>query len=484
MGIILFISVDDLRPEIGCFGRQRLVTPNIDKLASRGVRFEHAYCQYPQCMPSRASVMAGKRPHEWCDRVSQLCGHSEPSLPAHFKSHGYDTVSVGKVYHRNYDDAESWTRLYDFTFRETSTTGIHGYCSGYQHATNLGLLEDFRSKISSGQPRPDDLPSMCEIADVADSHYPDNRVAIQAAEVIGEYARNKKDLFLAVGFYRPHLPWAVPRRYWDLYDRDTVELASNPFLPKDAIGASDMCDFMHYGEPEIRATYDDLGTYSETNFPVLTESKQRECVHGYWASVCFIDAQIGIVLDAVDRAGVHDCTTIVLWGDNGWHLGEHALWSKTTHFEESTRVPVIVADPRAVTDTSRGGVVSGLVELVDLYPTLCELAAICQPAHLDGQSFVELLRQNKGRGKPYVRAINRNGETVRSKRYRLTRYSHNPSLDPAWHVDRGREWELFDLVQDPSEDVNVAGAPEYAPALARMSEILVAGSSHDRFPVD
>lgn len=474
---IIFIPVDDLRPEIGCFGKKKLHTPNLDRLAERGLIFDRAYCQFPQCMPSRASVMTGIRPDRFCDRAEQLAVHGEPTLPGHFRANGYDTVSIGKVYHKNFDDRESWTRLHDFTFEEFEVSGINGYCSGYQLPENRRKLANYRDGIHGKVPY-HEVPRMCETADAPDEAYPDARIADTAADVIREYAVNGRPLFLAAGFYRPHLPWAVPKPYWDLYDRNEVDLADNPFLPEAAVGLTDLCDFMHYGEKAIHETYSDLGRYSESDFPVLPEETQRECIHGYWASVSFMDAQIGKILDALNETGIAESCTVLLWGDNGWHLGEHALWSKTTHFEESTRVPVMISAPGVTARDAEGKTISALTELLDIYPTLCDLADIEKPPHLNGVSLLPLLEDPTGPGKDSIQSINHNGRTLRTDRFRITWYPDAGDLTDKWHLSGHGQFELFDLEKDPGENQNVASDPAYTPLLEDLKQRLVLETRH------
>jgi len=467
---ILMIAVDDLRPEIGCFGKRKLHTPNLDALARRSLRFDRAYCQVPLCMPSRASLMSGIRPDErQLDHIPDICGDGKPSLPGYLKQNGFTTVSIGKVYHYNDDDEPSWTRRHTDTFYEKDYT-CDGYCSGYQLEENRRRIRSFRRQWSEGKAGCE-LPAICECADMPDSAYPDGRIADRAIEVLQALETDHRPFFLAVGFYRPHLPWAVPRRYWDLYERDQVDLADNPFLPKDGIGISALCDLLHYGDDEINGTYSDLGHYDEDSFPVLSEEKQRECVHGYWASVSFADAQIGRVLKELERLRIQDDTVIILWGDNGWHLGEHRLWSKATSFEESTRVPVILGVPGA----TQGERSSALVELVDVYPTLCDLVGLRQPNHLQGTSLIPLVRDPRLAWKKGVFSRIGDAETLRTERYRFTRYAKpNPEGDRQHLPNRGA-CELFDLQSDPRENVNVARRPEYASVVEEMELLLQAG---------
>jgi len=467
---ILMIAVDDLRPEINCFGKKKLHTPNLDRLASRSLQFDHAYCQIPLCMPSRASLMSGIRPDgRQLSRIPNICVNGEPSLPGYLKQAGYTTVSIGKVYHFNDDDEASWTQRYKDTFYEKDYT-CDGYCSGYQLEENKRRIRNFRNQWSLGK-EACELPAICESADAPDSAYPDGMVADQAIRVMRTHRTDEQPFFLAAGFYRPHLPWAVPKKYWDIYKRDDVDLADNPFLPEDGMGISDLSDFLHYGDEEINNTYSDLGRYDRDTFPVLSEDKQRECVHGYWASVSFSDAQIGKVLAELERLDLEDDTVIMLWGDNGWHLGEHRLWSKVSSFEESTRVPMILSVP-GVTSGERS---SRLVELIDVYPTLCELVGLSSPAHLEGQSLVPLITDPQCPWKKAIFSRIGDAETIRTDRYRFTRYSKPTTRGDVGHLPSSGMYELFDLQEDHRENVNVAKRPEYSEVVQEMDRLLTAG---------
>lgn len=473
---VLFIAVDDLRPEINCFGKTKLHTPNLDWLSSRSLQFNRAYCQVPVCGPSRISLLTGKRPSHPTGNSWGLGSPTErePSLPGYFKAHGFQTVSIGKVYHINHDDEASWSRRYTDTFNERAYT-VHGYCAGYQLEDNRRKLRNFGKQFSQGKADLD-LPPICEAADAPDEAYPDGIIAHRAIEVLREFQGKEDRLFLALGFYRPHLPWAVPQKYWDLYNRDDVDLAVNPFLPVDGIGVSNLGDFLHYGEEEIDSTYSDLGSYRESDFPVLSEAKQRECIHGYWASVSFTDAQIGKVLAELERIGQLEETVIVLWGDNGWHLGEHKLWSKTTNFEESTRIPLLLSAPGHPT----GATSDALVELVDVYPTLCDLTGLERPPHLEGLSMAPLLDDPQLGWKTGVfsTAVRGDASTLRTDRYRLTRYSNVPAEGDLWHLrgaGSGRAFELFDHHNDPLENVNIAGRPESSALVEELDQMLTSG---------
>jgi len=450
------------------------------------MRFDHAYCQFPQCMPSRTSLLSGRRTSGFCTWHEELCPNGEPSLPRYFKDHGYETISIGKISHKNADNPDAWSKRHEETFKETRDQGVNGYCSGYQLKENIERLLNYNQPMKPEE-KPLLLPSITECVEAPDEAYPDGVIANLACEHLDRFAGatgKAKPFFLALGFYRPHLPFVVPKKYWDLYDRDEVDLADNPFLPEDAIGISHQWDLLHYGDKEITETYSDLGHYNEDTFPVLSESKQRELIHGYWASVSFMDAQLGKVFDRLEAKGLAENTVIVLWGDNGFHLGEHSLWSKVTHFEESSRVPMIASVP-GMTD---GTPSSALVELVDLYPTLCEVAGLPLPEHLQGQSFLPVLAKPELPWKEAIFSVSHRARTIRTEDFRFTSYDSRPEEGDRLHLPRPGyfepnmlsldghgDFELFDLRNDPRENRNVARKAEYADKVAEMKKRLDAG---------
>lgn len=466
---ILFIAVDDLRCELNCYGKKQVHTPNIDRLAASGLIFENAYCQIPLCMPSRTATLSGIRPQEnYAFKTSDVCLNNEPTLPGHLKSNGYETISIGKIYHFNKDDEASWSRRYKDTFYEQQYV-CDGYCSGYQLEDNLIKLRKYMRNVEDSKAV--DNPAISECVDAPDNNYPDAKIAQIAVNELSTLKSSDKPFFLAVGFYRPHLPWAVPKKYWDLYNRDEIDLADNPFFPKDGIGKTGMTDFLHYGDALIQSTYSDLGHYKDDDFPILDEDKQRECIHGYRASVSFMDAQLGKVLTYLDSAGLTDSTTIVLWGDNGWHLGEHKLWSKVSTFEESTHIPMLISVP----GITKGESTKALVELIDLYPTMCEVATIEKPAHLQGSGLMPLIKVPQRKWKKAIFSRIEDAYTTRSNEFRLTYYKDASIEGDTTHIPNSGQYELFDLIKDPKENINVANDSIYKDALANMKSILEKG---------
>ncbi len=445
---VLFLYVDDLRPEINCYGKTKLITPNLDRLARRSLVFSRAYCQVPVCGPSRVSTLTGTYATPstgW--GAADVLSRGLPSLPGQFRANGYDTISIGKVYHVNNDDPESWTRRYTHTFHEQELV-CNGYCSGYQLRENL----DGRSFATTRR----NTSALTECVDAPDSAYPDAKSADRAVADIEAYSKSGRPLFLAVGFYRPHLPWAVPKKYWDLYKREEIDLAESQFFPKGAVSRNTWGDLMHYGDQVVNAADAQRTDLSAETFPRLPEDKQRELVHGYWASVSFLDAQIGRVLDALDQTGMADNTMIVLASDNGWHLGEHLLWSKCSNYEESVRIPLMIA-ASGITD---GKATGSLVELVDLYPTLCEWAGLPAPDHLEGVSMMPLLRDPSRKWKKAAFNVWGGARSMRTERYRLTAYDAPMPSGSDFQLPGSGRYELYDYETDPDGNANIATQPE------------------------
>jgi iduronate 2-sulfatase len=435
---VLFIAADDLRPDLGCYGSPEALTPRLDALARRGVLFERAYCQQAVCNPSRASVMTGRRPDTI--RVWDLRTHFRQTdrgivtLPQHFKRHGYTAVGIGKLFHNEsggkpafpFADPESWSEPPQYA------NGAH--------------WQDWVWPAGSTGPRAKGAAVQC--LDVPDDAYFDGQIATAAIARLGQLAATREPFFLGVGFWKPHLPFNAPKKYWDLYDRAKLSRPAPDRMPAGAPAIA--------GHPwtELRG----YGGIPKTG--PLSEAQIMELRHGYLAGISFLDTQVGRVLDELGRLGLAENTIVVFWSDHGFHLGEHDLWAKTTNYELDTRVPLIVAAPGV-----RGGTrVGGLVELLDLYPTLVELAGLPPAAGLEGESLRPLLRDPARAGKAmavsqhhhpsYGRATHM-GYTVRTARHRYVEWR-----DLATRAVFARE--LYDHAIDPAETVNRADDPRQA----------------------
>ncbi len=384
---VLFIAVDDLRPELGCYGVPAVKSPNLDQLAAGGRVFERAYCQYAICGPSRASILTGLRPSTLrIAEINTFFRQTVPdcvTLPQHFKQHGYESLYVGKVFHPGQtDDANSWSH-------PVKLPGKGGYNAGeYKLPESNAVVARRRAEALAKYGPEAQLEGMgggpaCEAADVPDAEYLDGRVADGAIAALREL-KGGKPFFLGVGFHKPHLPFVAPKKYFDLYDPAKLELTEIRHPPKNGPTIALHRSF------ELRTR-----TLVPTSGPI-DDATSRELLRAYYACTSFIDAQIGRVLAELDALGLRDNTIIVVWGDHGWHLGEYGIWGKATDYEVATRVPLIVWTPGMA---QRGAKTQGLVEFVDVYPTLCELAGLPVPAALEGRSFAAQLADPSAPGK-------------------------------------------------------------------------------------
>jgi iduronate 2-sulfatase len=392
---ILFIAVDDLRAELGSYGSDIVKSPNIDKLASIGIQFNRAYCQQAICGPSRASVMTGARP-ETINVIDlfQDFRDNRPSIvtiPQHFKENGYETVSLGKVYHGSYtDDEMSWSRKPTKVKRAANVPEIEGgYAlpeSQLMYLKNKIALEAKYGEKLIRENWLDKGPAL-ESADVPDETYDDGYNTLSAIATLNDMVKKgEKPWFLGLGFKKPHLDWIAPKKYWDMYDESQIPIATQVNPPKDgaAIGLSESL------EVRVSADIPKTGDFS----PEL----QRKLKHGYYACISYIDAQIGKMIQALKDAGQYENTIIVLWSDHGFNLGEMGYWGKATNYEIATRVPFIISAP-GVTDSTKGQTSDATVELVDIFPTLCDLTGLSKPNHLEGQSLVPYLKKPSTKSK-------------------------------------------------------------------------------------
>lgn len=439
---VLFIVVDDLRPDFGAFGNAEVKSPNLDRLAAEGLLCQRAYAQTPLCMPSRASVLSGYRA-ETIKCTFEVSGHVPKgtiTLPQLFRDHGYTTVSIGKVYHKNDDDPNGWVRRYTDTFSESN-----GWCSDYRLSANRDSVQNYlHGKRSQGLPS----SAMVEITDKTDESTSDGIIAQHAVEELRKFKQSGEPFFLAAGFYRPHMPLTAPKKYWDMYDRAAVTVPDNFRRPAGG-PRTDWEEVRYYGDMPLTGP--------------MPEEKAKEIIHGYRASVTFVDAQVGKVLDELKALGLDKNTVVVLWSDNSWRLGEHGLWSKPEGSECPTRITMMLKAPWI----HGKGPTSALTELVDIYPSLAELCKLPAPGYLEGTSLVPLLTDPKRAWKTaafscYSGVYYSGWRTVRTDRYRLIAHA-NGAL------------ELYDYQTDPDENHNLAKDPAHAATLQQMQAVLQAG---------
>lgn len=437
---VLLICVDDLKPILGCYGDRAVKTPQLDRLAARAMVFQRAYCNQAVCSPSRNALLTGLRPQTLgIYDLGTNFRHARPAavtLPQHFRKHGYRTEGLGKIFHvghGNHEDPESWSVPH-------WKANVVAYADPASKAPQ-GLTREealFSNQSARNLPR----GAAWEAADVPDSTYPDGALADEAIRRLAAAANSAEPFFLAVGFVKPHLPFVAPKRYWDLYDRAQFPLADvrTPPVGAPAYAPQFGGELRQYrGIPESGP---------------IPEDVQRTLIHGYHAAISYVDAQIGRVLEELERQKLAENTIVVVWGDHGWHLGDHGIWCKHTNYEQAARIPLLVAAPGRTP-----GKTDGLVETVDIYPTLCELAGIPRPQELDGRSFAASLTNPDVVERDHVihvypRTVSGRsavlGRAVRTARYRLVEWNAFGAAPEA------AELELYDYESDPRETRNLA----------------------------
>lgn len=437
---ILLICVDDLKPVLGCYGDAFAKTPHLDRLAARGLRLDRAYCNQAVCSPARNALMTGLRPETL--GIYDLATHFRKARPdaitvaQHFRKQGYHTEALGKILHvghGNTEDAASWTVPH---FRPKAPI--------YQKAeNNAPKTREAKASELRG--------AATESADVPDDAYPDGQIAREAVRRIEAAKAKGEPFFLAVGFIKPHLPFAAPKKYWDMHDPAKLPMPKRDMPPEGAPG------FAPQFGGELRR-YKDM----PAGRTPLGEELTRHLIHGYHAATSYMDACAGLVLDALGSNGLSGNTIVIVWGDHGWHLGDHGMWCKHTNYEQATRIPLIIAPP------GRSGTVSNaLVETVDLYPTLAELAGLPAPEGLEGRSFAVLLEDPASRHRDHaIHVYPRNnllGRAIRTDRHRLVEWK-KPGAASATAV-----LELYDYTDDPEETKNLAAArPEVVAELKKL----------------
>ena len=435
---VLFLMADDMRPELGCYGVDAVKTPNLDRLADSGVLFQNAYCNVPVSGASRASLLTGvypdypKRFVHYSAYASKDCPEAVP-ISEWFTSHGYYTLSDGKVFHHISDHADSWSEP---PYRN-HPDGYDVYWAEY----NRWELWQNEASARSINPKKKRGP-FCEWAEVPDTAYDDGKLALRAIADLKRLKAKNKPFFLACGFWKPHLPFNAPKKYWDLYDREKIPMATNRFRPENL--------------PKQVRNSGEIYSYAKSTTPddiyFLKEAK-----HGYYACLSYVDAQIGKVLDALEELGLADNTIVVFLGDHGWHLGEHGFLGKHNLMDRATHVPLIVRVPGMEKGKSRS-----MVEFVDLYPTLCELCGLPTPKkQLDGTSFVPILKDVYAKTKDHVYIQWEGGDNAVDERYSYAEWSRSGSL-------KGQM--LFDHEIDPEENKNRVGKEEYQKDINRLSE--------------
>ncbi len=446
---ILIIGIDDLRPELNCYGATHIHSPNIDRLAERGTLFEHAYAQYAICGPSRSSMFTGLRP----DSIKAYNNRTHfrdnrpnaESLPEYFRNRGYCTYGFGKVLHNTHRDAQSWTEPQHYLFEK-------------QYAS-----PDYRDKRPGidGIHESNKLIPLFEAPDVDDDAYRDGETNQAAIAKLKSVVKSDTPFLLFIGYHKPHTPFNAPKKYWDLYDPHSLPLAPNPYSPQ--------------GAPEYALSpWNYVRSFRDmpTEGP-LPESLARQTRQAYFACVSYIDSLIGELIATLEETNEADNTIIALWSDHGYQLGDHGMWCKHTNFETSTRIPFIIVDPRKGYHGQR---THARVELIDMYPTLAELAGFENPDNIDGKSLVSLVEDPYAWDKEDTVAFSQfnragnHGFSVRTHDFRYTEWRSAETGDTI-------SFELYDHRTDPNENVNIAYSPEQVDHLTYVQSRL-----YERWP--
>lgn len=437
---IVFIAVDDLRPDLGCYGNSFVKSPNLDKLAAEGVLFENHYANVPTCGASRQCLLTGMRPitraHLGNNITEQVISDKpENAIPESFihllKRNGYRTIGIGKISHSadgyiyGYEEQPSqkkelpysWDELFfDYGKWDTGWNAFFGYSNG----------ENRQSMKKQVKPYEDGA--------VNDTGYVDGLTTQLAISKLKELKNDSKPFFLGVGLFKPHLPFNSPNKYWNLYQRDSIPISPNPLLPNNV---------------SLRSLHDsgELNGYSLTDEQAtlvhpMSNEYAKKLKHAYYACISYIDQQIGLIVNEIKSLGLNENTIIVVWGDHGWHLGDQQVWGKHTLFENSLKSALIIKVPNNQNSIS----VSAIVETVDIYPSLLELCNINLSHPIDGESFVGLLKGNTMQKKEVAYGYYKDGISMRTDRYRITKYFRiaEPKI------------ELYDHNTDPFETTNIA----------------------------
>ena len=435
---ILFISVDDFRPKINSYGESQMITPNIDKLASEGLQFNNAFTNIAVCGASRASIMTGIRPsqkrfNDYTSRASKDTPNAI-SLNQLFMENGYETISYGKIYHYPNDTGEYWS---------DNDGGAHQ--ADYQDPK---AQERKRNGESGEHGRKGPAFEYPEVDDYA---YNDGKVTQRALDKMKALKAEDKPFFMAVGYVSPHLPFIQPKKYWDLYDHNEVPLADNAYQPENSPYIA-----MHaqHDNAELRNMYLDIPSKG-----LLSDEMSRNLVHGYYASVSYMDALIGDLIDGLDAMGLRDNTTIILWSDHGFFLGEHGFWCKHSTFYEAIKIPFIISSP----GFAKNQTTDSFTELVDVYPTLCELTGITPPGYIHGESLTTVMENPSVNLKDEIYTRYKQGEAVVDKNYSYTEFF------------QGEQYlgnMLYDLNVDLKQNTDISKRAENAALVDKYSKKL------------
>ncbi|MBP1839924.1 sulfatase [Formosa algae] len=482
---VLFISVDDLRPTLGAYGDSTAITPNIDKLAEDGMTFRQTFSQVAVCAPSRASLMTGIRPDS--TRVWHLgdefrkINPNTVTMPQYFSKNGYHTVNLGKIFHNYMPDSISWDEpdirpekylRKDWLNRDGETYYISEAVNASQAIKRDSLLKLRPVRYADGW----NTGPAWEAADVNDTMYYDGAQTELAIKTLSRLSESDTPFYIGLGFFRPHLPFAAPKKYWDLYDPETIPLANNPNVSKNAPNytMNSMYELRHYDG------FNHIG-HPQSDYR-MSEDTTRILKHGYYASVSYVDALVGKLIAHMKAIGIYDNTIIILWGDHGWKLGDHNSWGKMTNYNIDLQVPMIVRYPN---QENRGKQTFEITELVDMFPSLCEIAGIDVPDYMQGTSFVPLIKDPNREWKTaafsqFHRRPRHTADGSRNMGYSINTKSYHYIEWYDWDNTTGtrgafKNAELYDRINDPYETVNIADEATQSALVKQLSAQLAEG---------
>ncbi|PWG06645.1 sulfatase [Polaribacter aquimarinus] len=422
---VLFIAIDDLRPELNFYGAKHVKSPNLDKLASESLVFNKAYCNVPVCGASRASLLTSILPtkNRFIDyrAKAQEDVPNAKTLPSLFKEAGYTSISNGKIFHYNKDVQEaSWS--------ENPWMPKGGHRVSYDPTTNNVVMKSGNGRVY-------------ESPDVSDSSYPDYKIAQKTISDLRRFKKSGESFFMACGFFRPHMPFYAPKKYWDMYDRDSIEIADNRHLPENA--------------PSLLRGSGEFKSYSFGDYKPNTKAFHKMMRHGYYACVSYVDQMVGDVLKELETLGLAENTIVVLWGDHGWHLGEHEFWGKHNTLHNALQVPLIVKVP----GKAKGEHTKAMVESVDIYPTICDLANIKVPDYIMGKSFTSVLDDPKQSFRENVYARFKKADAIVNQDFTYSLFENGEEM-------------LYNRKLDPAENKNVVADTNYKKVLQEMRNAL------------
>ncbi len=482
---ILFISIDDLRPALGAYDDQAVITPNLDIFAGEGMTFRQTFCQSAVCAPSRASLMTGIRPDStrvWHlgDKFREI-NPQTVTMPQYFSRFGYHTVNIGKIFHNYMPDSVSWDEpdlrpaqylQPEWLGRDGETFYISEEVQKSQEIKRDSLLKLRPIRYADGW----NTGPAWEAADVHDTLYFDGAQTELAKRTLSRLSKMNQPFYLGLGYFRPHLPFTAPKKYWDLYDPEEIPVAPNPNLPEDApvLTMNSMYELRHYDG------FNHIG-HPTSDFR-MNEDTARILKHGYYASVSYVDALFGDLVKHMKDLGIYENTIIIVWGDHGWKLGDHNSWGKMTNYNIDLQVPMMIRYPG---QKKRGVQTFAITELIDMFPSICELAGVKIPDYMQGTSFVPLLENpdlpwKKAAFSQFHRRPRVSADGGRYMGYSINTPDHHYIEWYTWDHTTGTRGEfvraeLYDRQNDPHEKVNIAGKEENEDLILQLSEQLAGG---------